>query len=456
MKKFTTLILLVICGLSVFAQNSDYKWSVEASFGKNEYNGDIFNSYFRWDKAFYEQGGLGLNYYLDKNFDVGLLGTYGKYGALANANSHFLGKKLDISGLLKYKLNNGYILPENGIFAPYLTGGFGFANYSGGPRIYKSSAFILPLGVGLKFNVTKNVALQYQWLFNFNYSDKQDFIIDNRIDNFMKHSLGVVVSFGGKKDSDKDGVSDKLDACPGTPAGVQVDAKGCPVDSDGDGVADYLDKCPGTPAGVQVDASGCPIDSDKDGIADYLDKCPNTPANVKVDANGCPLDSDGDGVADYQDQCPNEKGKASTMGCPDRDNDGVADKDDKCPDVAGPASNSGCPVVEKQGIPNLLFATNKYAITPEHQIILSNVVKTLNENNDSKLQVNGHADSTGPDEYNQKLSEKRANSVKAYLVKKKIAAKRISTAGYGETQPVGDNNTEEGKAQNRRAELQLK
>nr|WP_262920277.1 OmpA family protein [Parabacteroides sp. FAFU027] len=315
----------------------------------------------------------------------------------------------------------------------------------------------IPLGGGIKVNLSKNVALQYQLLFNFNESDwNGDKRYDNKIDNFLKHTVGIVISFGGKKDSDKDGVSDKLDACPGTPAGVQVDAKGCPIDSDGDGVADYLDKCPNTPPGAQVDASGCPIDSDNDGVADYLDKCPNTPANVKVDAKGCPLDSDDDGVADYQDQCPNEKGKASTMGCPDRDNDGVADKDDKCPDVAGPASNGGCPVVEKQGIPNLLFATNQYAITPEHQTILSDVVKTLNANKDSKLLVNGHADSTGPDEYNQKLSEKRATSVKVYLVKKKIAAKRISTAGYGETQPVGDNNTEEGKAQNRRAELQLK
>ncbi|MDP4272186.1 MAG: OmpA family protein, partial [Bacteroidota bacterium] len=251
-------------------------------------------------------------------------------------------------------------------------------------------------------------------------------------------------------------------ACPGTPAGVQVDAKGCPIDSDGDGVADYLDKCPNTPAGTQVDANGCPIDSDGDGVADYLDKCPNTPAGVQVDAKGCPIDSDSDGVPDYLDKCPNTPAgvHVDAKGCPiDSDGDGVPDYLDKCPNTpAGvKVDANGCEIrAQVNAFPNLLFATNQYAITPEHQTILSDVVKTLNANKDSKLLVNGHADSTGPDEYNQKLSEKRATSVKAYLVKKKIAAKRISTAEYGETQPVGDNNTEEGKAQNRRAELQLK
>ena len=94
---------------------------------------------------------------------------------------------------------------------------------------------------------------------------------------------------GDMMDSDGDGVSDAADRCPGTPAGVKVDAVGCPLDSDKDGVPDYLDKCPGTPAGVKVDSIGCPLDSDGDGVPDSLDKCPGTPAGVKVDAAGCPV-----------------------------------------------------------------------------------------------------------------------------------------------------------------------
>ena len=88
------------------------------------------------------------------------------------------------------------------------------------------------------------------------------------------------VFLGEKLDSDGDGVVDAGDQCPGTPAGVQVDAKGCPVDTDGDGVADHLDQCPGTRAGVAVDAKGCPLDSDGDGVIDADDKCPGTSAGM--------------------------------------------------------------------------------------------------------------------------------------------------------------------------------
>jgi len=111
--------------------------------------------------------------------------------------------------------------------------------------------------------------------------------------------LGLGWGFGGPpKDTDGDGVSDRRDKCPSTPAGAVVDEQGCPKDADGDGVYDGIDKCPDTPKGVKVSASGCPLDSDGDGVADYLDKCPSTPRGVKVDRSGCPVDSDGDGVPD--------------------------------------------------------------------------------------------------------------------------------------------------------------
>ncbi len=152
------------------------------------------------------------------------------------------------------------------------------------------------------------------------------------------------------KDSDGDGVPDYLDKCPGTPANVGTDEKGCPLDSDGDGVADYLDKCPGTPANVGTDEKGCPLDSDGDGVPDYLDNCPGTVAEARgmVDENGCPLDSDGDEVADYLDECPGTapqaKGFVDEIGCPvDNDGDAVYDYEDACPSVVGTKENRGCP-----------------------------------------------------------------------------------------------------------------
>lgn len=161
-------------------------------------------------------------------------------------------------------------------------------------------------------------------------------------------------------DTDKDGVIDKNDACANTPAGVTVDAKGCPVDTDKDGVADYLDKCANTPAGVKVDAAGCPLDSDKDGVLDMNDSCPYTPAGVKVDEKGCPFDSDKDGVADAADKCPNTPVgvKTDANGCPvDSDKDGVNDVEDSCPNTPAGVSvdAKGCPVdTDKDGVADYL------------------------------------------------------------------------------------------------------
>ena len=84
-------------------------------------------------------------------------------------------------------------------------------------------------------------------------------------------------------------------------------------------------------------------DPDHDGVARNKDKCPDTPAGVRVDANGCPLDADGDGLEDYRDGCPDQAGTSALGGCPDRDNDGVADAQDSCPDTPGPVENQGCP-----------------------------------------------------------------------------------------------------------------
>ena len=279
-------------------------------------------------------------------------------------------------------------------------------------------------------------------------------------DRYMQFSSGVTVNSGKPKDADGDGVPDRKDKCPDTPQGVKVDENGCPLDTDGDGVADYQDKCPDVKGLASL--QGCP-DADNDGVTDADDKCPNTPAGVKVDATGCPLDADGDKVPDYLDKCPGTPAGVAVdaNGCPlDRDGDGVPDYQDKCPDRAGPASNKGCPEIKAEQKKLLNEATkyinfdfNKATLKPSSYPKLEQMVQILNEYPDYSLSIAGHTDSKGDDNYNLRLSYERAASARKYMVSKGITAERIESRGYGESKPIADNKTAAGQARNRRVDF---
>jgi outer membrane protein OmpA-like peptidoglycan-associated protein len=203
-----------------------------------------------------------------------------------------------------------------------------------------------------------------------------------------------------------------------------------------------------------------PKDTDGDGIIDNEDKCPNV-AGLKA-FNGC-ADTDADGIQDSEDECPNEKGLPTLKGCPDADADGVADKNDKCIDTPGPIENEGCPRVSEVVTKKLNFAAQGIQFEVGKDIIrpisfkqLDEVIKILNEYADYKLIIDGHTDNTGNANKNQLLSEKRANAIKNYFIKKGIDAGRMIATGYGDTKPLVENNTILNKAKNRRVELNMK
>lgn len=257
-------------------------------------------------------------------------------------------------------------------------------------------------------------------------------------------TVGLEFAFGKcSKDSDLDGVLDKQDVCPDTPAGVMVDDAGCPLDTDGDGVFDGLDKCDATPAGAQVDFSGCPLDCDNDGVYDGLDKCADTPAGAVVDAVGCPLDSDGDGVFDGLDQCADTAAnlQVDVHGCP----------------IAVTATEIELLDTGMITTSQIVFKSGSAELDLADTHILDEIGQTLVPWPALQMEIGGHTDSQGSETFNQALSEQRAQAVLDYLSANfpEIAAGQYTVKGYGEAQPVADNDTAEGRALNRRVEFKV-
>ena len=243
-------------------------------------------------------------------------------------------------------------------------------------------------------------------------------------------------------------------------------------DSDGDGILDTNDACPNEPETVNAidDEDGCPDeigDADNDGLNDNEDQCPNEPEDMDAfeDDNGCPdPDNDGDGVLDVDDACLNEAGVALAKGCPesDRDNDTVVDRLDNCPDEAGLVENQGCKKrqlvkVNESGLEILdkvYFRTNKAKILKVSFGLLDNVADVLKNHTEiATIRVEGHTDDRGKDKHNKRLSQQRADSVVAYLVKRGVAKSRLVAIGFGEEKPIATNETDEGRSANRRVDF---
>lgn len=273
-------------------------------------------------------------------------------------------------------------------------------------------------------------------------------------------------------DRDGDGVPDSDDLCPG--ASGSAAAHGCP-DQDSDGVPDSEDLCPTEAPGAQPDArrSGCPVkDADHDGIPDSDDVCPELAAGAHPDpkSHGCPVkDTDQDGIPDSDDLCPDllpgQRPDPARPGCPlpDKDADGIPDSEDACPSLPGVSDpdrrKSGCPRLTEVAteLRAVHFATNEAVLLPESFPVLEEVVALLQASAEvvGTIEIAGHADDTGTDDWNLRLSKMRAQAVVRYLVEHGIPQKRLRAVGYGNSKPLTNETTDEARARNRRVELRV-
>ncbi|MBX2799884.1 MAG: OmpA family protein [Myxococcales bacterium] len=308
---------------------------------------------------------------------------------------------------------------------------------------------------------------EYRWILTIGSDSFQ-----NRGASFIhgEWTAGLMYLPTGPKDSDKDGIADEDDACIDQPEDIDEfeDLDGCPDrDNDQDGIADTDEACDNEAEDFDEfeDDDGCPDpDNDEDGILDGDDECPvdEGPENTA----GCP-DEDGDETPDKDDECVDEAGLAVAFGCPDGDEDRVPDYRDDCPEEPAPEGidarrSDGCDkkafIAEGKIVitDKVYFSTGRSTIQRRSHDVLDAVVGIMTRlKGIKKLRVEGHTDSVGDDDRNMELSQSRAEAVVAYLVDKGISEERLVSKGFGETKPVGDNETDEGREQNRRVEFNI-
>ena len=335
---------------------------------------------------------------------------------------------------LGLELDALYFFNRESAFSPYIATGIGMVNTSESDDTNPNWS----AGVGLLTDLSflKDAKFRTEVRFQQEY-DSSEYAHDD-----VLLRAGVQIPIGGKtktlpskpmlKDTDDDGVNDTDDKCPATPAGTAVNSYGCELDSDNDGVVDSKDQCPNTARGVAVNKNGCKIDgdTDKDGVKDSMDQCPNTLAGTQVDPRGCSMDNDKDSVINSEDQCP-------------------------ATPVGARVDFKGCEIKQVISLPDVNFELNSAKLTASSVATLDGAAETLNKFTDINAEVAGHTDSTGADSYNMSLSDKRAKTVKDYLISKGVSASRLSSKGYGETQAIADNSTKPGRAMNRRVDLNV-
>ncbi|MBN1575337.1 MAG: OmpA family protein [Chitinispirillaceae bacterium] len=347
-----------------------------------------------------------------------------------------------------------------------------------------------PVYISPGFRITSPAGLYVQFAGDFSLSNRgEPYLAWNRKE--YTYSTEVIPRYGMQflfgwngfitiQDDDHDGIKNDVDRCPKDAEDIDgfEDADGCPdTDNDKDGISDANDKCPVEAEDKDgfKDDDGCPDpDNDGDGIPDLNDQCPKIAEDFDgvEDQDGCPdMDNDKDGVADSVDKCPKDPEDFDSFedkdGCPDLDNDkdGIPDLKDKCPDEPEVFNNlddkDGCPdslkkepdMPKQQLLRGVNFRSGSPEMTFESYQALEPVLQQLKQYPSVVIEIRGHSDSVGSYNRNMLLSQRRAESVRQYLISKGIESNRIRAAGFGSSSPIADNRTAAGRAQNRRIEI---
>ncbi len=329
-----------------------------------------------------------------------------------------------VDGIFKYRFIN------EKTFDPFVQigGGYTWVNQIGSGSL--NSGF----GTNLWFN--NSIGLQIQTLY------KQG-VMKYGVSHWQ-HSAALIIKLG-KKDTDNDGIIDDNDKCPDE-FGL-IEFNGCP-DTDGDGVIDSKDLCPINAGPSEM--SGCP-DNDGDGTPDKYDSCPKTQG--PINNNGCPLkDTDSDGIIDKQDKCPKTPGVKENNGCPK-----VLTQLEKATQQAKIREyNNGIKKEVSTKIGKLTklikFNDKNTMYTPDSKNALDAIATVMAPQLYLNFHIAAHTDTTGSSETNTEITNARAENIRVYLTSKGVKT-LVTIQGYGDKNPIANNNTKQGRLLNNRIEI---
>jgi len=462
-KKFVRPILIIGCLLNllfvsgIFADDTSSSKLIFSPFA----GGYLFEGQqVMGGNALY---GLNLGYQFSNYWGFRLGGGYGEFQHAYLDQKTFTDTLDDIDAMIGY-MDLMLILPISKYFEPYflLGGGDLFLDLEENDQNHFP---FVRYGAGLTIKFSNYFGIWGECSHHLVHEDQE--IVDRIGDEYRNNALyagGFSFYLGGGSDRSpvRQASAQKRfqTAMPKVPReDILYDIDGNPWDSDGDGVNEQKDRCAGTPSGVPVDANGCPFDKDKDGVFDYRDRCEKTDRYVTVDKYGCPKDSDSDGVYDMEDHCPDTPNEAivDIKGCPmDSDADGVYDGKDQCPKTMHgmKVDSKGCPRLEKSitFTLNITFKSNSSEVDSKYFGELKKLASMMKQYPKTNVVIQAHTDNIGSKMANFKLSQKRADSVRHFLIDYfNIDPYRVEAVGFGEEKPIADNNTKAGRKKNRRA-----
>jgi len=471
MKRLILVVITFSFTLTLFSQTKKFsRWSITGEYGVTYYFGDLPPQLSKIKPASLQEAVFGATVEYSMSPVWGLSVDY--YHLPFSGKNSIAYFKTNISDVdLNATINfTKMIFPQTkSKFCVNGAIGLGLATFS---SIYKypdpsesasfissktNSTTVIPISFLFEYNIFKNLALGFKASYNAYFTDNLEGVpylnfkgVTNDYISLLSMSLRYKFTARNKPHmrnvNSEDFIStpnyhndstlsepriqskDSCDACEALYLFRKDESSIAKIDKTNKVLRRQLDS-------VLVILSKSNLDSDGDGVFDNMDKCPKTPPEVRglVDKNGCTLDTDGDCIPDYRDNCPN---------------------------IAGTVANKGCPEVKtevkalfNQALQGIQFETGKADIKPVSSIILNKIAEILILNPSYLIEIQGHTDNVGRPDANMNLSKNRAESVKQYLIDKGLSENRFTAHGYGDTKPIADNDTPEGRTINRRVEF---